>query len=517
MAVSFSFGDNMQLGRQQIFTDYKYIDSSNLLEVLQKAFSVHCQNSAAIDFLLKYEAGEVNPIPEKTARKEIQNFVPDPIASYIVEFKLGFEWGNPITFVQSDDDDKTNDEIDFTKAISLVNQNYRAQRLKTKQQELARYIEIGGVGYTYIDINTEWEDGDSYFTLDVFDPRTTFVVRSTAYTDKRVVLGVSFRIDEVGDRHFTCFTKESRFEVSNMDSIISEDQNPLNKIPIIEYIRSYDRQGCFERLIPMIDSVNQSLSYLLDGMQSNVDTIWFSSDVEFPIKVTENDDGTTTEEVIKPKDGDWLLTNTTRDGKTPQVKPLTVDYDYSGQLENISATRTHIWRLAHVPQRNDNSGGSTGVAMDDAAGWTDAEADACRKQMLTDSAKMNELQVITAVYKVSPNVPEDSPLLKLHFSDCAPSFKRSKEYELTVKTNASCALLSHGFALEDVVANINMFEDPSQVIARSGEGVRRYQEKNVFNSGSKSEESTGLQDISDQQTNSPLIGGMSKQEAVEIE
>ena len=506
----------MQLGRKQIFTDYKFIDSSNLLEVLEKAFSVHCQNSTAIDYLLNYEAGEVNPIPEKTARKEIQHFVPDPIANYIVEFKLGFEWGNPITIVQSDDDDKTNDEINLTKAISVLNQNYRAQRLKTKQQELARYIEIGGVGYTYIDVNMDWEEGDSFFTLDVFDPRTTFVVRSTAYTDKRIVLAVSFRTDEQGDKHFTCFTKYSRFEVLGFDTLESEEANPLNKIPIIEWIRSYDRQGCFERLIPLIDDVTFSMSYLLDGIQSNVDVIWFSSDVEFPTKVTENDDGTTTEEVVKPKDGDWLLTNTTRDGKTPKVQPLTVDYDYNGQLENISATRTHIWRLAHVPQRNDNSGGSTGVAMDDAAGWTDAEADACRKQMLSDSSKMNELEVIMAVYKVSPFVPAESPLLALHYSDCAPSFKRSKEYELSVKTNAACALLGHGFALEDVLANITMAEDPSQVIARSGEGVRRYQEANVFNNGSKAEESTGLQDLSDQQTNSPLIGGMSTQEAVEI-
>jgi hypothetical protein len=37
-------------------------------------------------------------------------------------------------------------------------------------------------------------------------------------------------------------------------------------------------------------------------------------------------------------------------------------------------------------------------------------------------------------------------------------------------------MLSHGFALEDLVANIPLFEDGSQVVARSGEGVRKYQE-----------------------------------------
>ena len=500
------------LGRKNIYTKYKTIDRYNLLEVLNKSFPIHCENSADMDILLDYESGLVNPIPEKTARKDIQNFIPDPIANYIVEFKLGFEWGNPITFVQSDDDDKSNDKVDMTKALSLLNQNYRSQRLKTKQQELARYIEICGVGYTYIDVNMEWEEGDSYFTLDVFDPRTTFVVRSTAYTDKRIVLAVSFRYDENGNRLYTCFTKESRFEIVGID-IISEEQNPLNKIPIIEYIRSYDRQGCFERLVPMIDSVTQSLSYLLDGMQSNVDTIWFSSDVEFPVKVTENEDGTTKEEIIKPKDGDWLLANTTREGKTPQVKALTVDYDYKGQLESIAAARTHIWRLAHVPQRNDNSGGSTGVAMDDAAGWTDAEADACRKQMLTDSSKMDELKVIISVFRISPFIPADSPLLGLLYSDCSPNFKRSKTYDLTTKMNAICTGLSHGFELADLVSNVPLFEDSSQVIARSGEGVKKYQET-IWNKqneaqGGEGEESVNsdrLQaDLSDQLSNSETL------------
>ena len=503
----------MLLGRKVIYTDEKTIEYGNLLEVLERAYSTHMTNALDENFLLDYEAGKVNPIREKTYRKDIQNFIPDPIANYIVEFKLGFEWGNPITFVQSDDDDKSNDEVDLTKAISILNQNYRAEKLKTKQQELARYIEICGVGYSYVDINTEYEEGDSYFTLNVLDPRTTFVVRSNAYTDKRIILAVSYRIDEQGKNWFTCFTKYSRFEVEGFERILSEEMNPLNKIPIIEWIRSYDRQGCFERLIPLIDDVTASMSALLDGIQSNVDVIWFSSDVEFPIKETENEDGTITEEVVKPKDGDWLLTQTTRDGKTPKVQPLTVDYDYNGQLENMSATRAHIWRLAHVPQRNDNSGGSTGVAMDDAAGWTDAEADACRKQMLSDSSKMEELEVVIAVYRVSPDVPADSPILKLNYSDCTPNFKRSKTYDMTTKINAICTGLSHGFDLTDLLSNIPLFEDISQVVARSGEGVRKYQET-IWNTqneaqGGEGEESVNsdrLQaDLSDQLSNSETL------------
>ena len=154
--------------------------------------------------------------------------------------------------------------------------------------------------------------------------------------------------------------------------------------------------------------------------------------------------------------------------------------------------------------------------MDDAAGWTDAEADACRKQLLLDGSKMEELELITYVYLVSPKVDADSPLSMLEYCDCAVSFKRSKQYELTVKVNGLATLLSHGFALEDSINAISMFEDPNQVVARSGEGVKRYQDANVFKVTEETEE-TQLADLSDQQTNSPLIGGMSKQEAIEVE
>lgn len=505
----------MFTGRKIIYTDQKTINNENILDVLRKAIMVHTTNAAEIDFLLNYEKGEVNPIREKVYRKDIANFVPDAIANFIVEFKLGFEWGNPFTYVQSDDGDLEVNS-DLTKAISLTNKNFRKQKLNTKQQELGRYVEIGGVGYTYIDLNQEWLPGDSYFTWDILDPRYTFVIRSAAYTDKRIIMAVTYMEDELNVRHYTCFTKDTRFEISE-DTIKDVQMNPLKRIPIVEWIRSYDRMGCFERLIPMIDSITADLSALLDGIQSNTDTIWWGSDVEFPVREVENEDGTITEEVIKPKDGDWLLTQTNKNGKSPNVKPLTVDYDYDGQLANITTTRAHIYSLAHVPQRNDNSGGSTGVAMDDAAGWTDAESDACRKQMLFDSAKMDELALITAVYRISPDISsEDSILKDMVYSDCAVSFKRSKQYELTVKVNAIATLLGKGFALEDALNGISLFEDPNQVIARSGEGVKRYQDANVFMVVEETEEKL-MTDLSDQQTNSPLIGGMSMQEAIEVE
>ena len=146
--------------------------------------------------------------------------------------------------------------------------------------------------------------------------------------------------------------------------------------------------------------------------------------------------------------------------------------------------------------------------MDDAAGWTDAEADASRKEMLSNDSKMDELKLVMSACRLSPNIPEDSPLNNLKYSDCAPNFKRSKTYDLTTKMNALCTGIKHGFALEDLVATISLFEDSSQVVARSGEGVRKYQET-IWKSDETADESVNSDrmqaDLSDQIENSNIL------------
>ena len=120
---------------------------------------------------------------------------------------------------------------------------------------------------------------------------------------------------------------------------------------------------------------------------------------------------------------------------------------------------------------------------------------------------MEEVKVVLRAIQVSPYVPADSPLLKLKYTDIQPSIKRSKTYELTVKTNALASLLSHGFDLKDATQAIPIFEDNNQVVERSGDGVRKYQESQVFkiDTSNQTEEKRPFADYSDQIVNSPNI------------
>ena len=506
-----------QIGRYEIFTDYRTVDENNIIEVITKALPFHIINHSRINELLWYEAGKQEIRRTKIYRKDIDVKCVDNVASEITEFKLGFNWGYPIPLVQRGVKD-TGVENE-TEGLALLNECYEAAGQSTVQQKLARFVEITGIGYTFVDVNMDWIDGDSYIRLMALDPRYTFIIKSNYYPDHRPMVGVTYRIDENGMRYVTAFTKDRRFEIHEFQVTNgnvkktewasgqrSGERNPLGVIPIIEWIRAYDRMGCFERQIPDMDALNILESDMINASSEQVDCIWHTNDVEF----AKDEQGN----VIKPKTGDWVQTYTSKSGKTPFITPLSPKYDYNGNLEYALSKRSLILQKCNVPQRNDNSGGSTGVAMSDATGWTSAEAAACKQQLIIEDCKMQEVRAVLQAIKVSPYVDQGSPILKLRPIDVQPSVKRQKNYELNNKVNAMVALLNAGVNGMQVFKTIPLFSDSSQAWIDSKDMVEAIQKQKAEPKKTIDEQRTedievnperNTQDTSDQNENSPVL------------
>lgn len=496
----------MQYGRKKIYTSEQEITYSNVIDVLRKVFPLHQENVARIEYLDRYEKGEQPLMRTKTYRSDIDIKTCDNVANEITEFKTSFHWGNPITLVQRSE----NDAEEISKAISILNDCYEAEEIRKKTQHLGRNVEVGCLGYTFVDINMDEGDianGGSYFKIESIEPTNAFIVYSSYYFDNRPMMGVLYRLDSENQKRFTIFTKDARFELKGYEHTErSGEKNPLGRIPIVEWFRSYDRMGCFERQIPEMDNLNLLVSDFSNDVEQNTQAIWHGNDIDFPVEIIKDENGNEIERVKKPGTNEWVITGTTQDGKTPFIKPLAVEYDYQGMLNNIVTRRALILQKCNVPQRNDNSGGSTGIAMDSATGWSAAEAQAQRQQNIMESCKMEEIKVVLSAINNSPYVPADSPLLKLKYSDVQPNIRRSKTYELTVKINALTTLVAHGFDLRDATSAVPVFEDNTQVVERSGNGVKKYQEAHVFGKEQKqTEEKRPFADVSDQISNSPNI------------
>ena len=504
----------MMTGRRVIWTDEKEITADNVVSVIENAWSDFSANRMECNFLLEYDRGNQPIQREKTYRSDIDIQTIDNVANEITTFKVGFHFGNEITLSQRGTHDAGADNFSEQDAIAMLNECYSAENAKAKTVELGNFVEITGIGFTLHDINTEYEDGDSYFKYIVIDPRFAFVVKSSAWVDHRKVLGVTFREDNQGNLYFTAISKNRRYEiyggrVQNGEEITYEfrqaersgEINPLGIIPLIEWERAYDRTGAWERQISDLDSLNIAESDLACLLDQNVQSIWHANDVEF----AKDENG----ETVTPKSNDWVMTQTTRDGKTPFITPLAVPGDYSGILTNISTKRATILQKCNVPMRNDTSGGSTGVAMSDATGWSQAEVEASKQQAIMEGCKMDEVRVALACVRMNPYTPSDSPLLTLKYRDVQPSVKRQKNYEMVSKVNAFSVMVSHGISGLHAIRTINLFEDPQQVWEDSREMIEKYQESLVTKSTASVPERAGS-DESDQIGNSPNLDGMDR-------
>lgn len=514
---------DMQIGRRTIFTDVEKITNENVVTVLANAMSDFLANASDCDRLLNIEAGYMPLTREKKVRTDIDVQTVDNIANEITEFKRSFHWGIPFTFIQRGTHDSgKEDEVD---AITELNECYAAENLGKKQNTLGRFVEICGIGYTFIDIKPNWTEGDSYFQYEVLDPRFAFVIRSSRYADHRIMLGVTFRIDKMGNKYFTCFTDDRRYEIvcgviKNGDEVKEEwtktkrsgEVNPLGRQPIVEWERSSDRMGVFEREIPELNRINLLLSDIGNDVENETQAIWHTNDVEFPHVLDEN--GNPTEEYETPKSNEWVSTFTSRDGRQPFIKPLTTNYNYDGLLRNYVQARAMVLQRCYTPQRNDDSGGSTGVAMSDATGWSAAEQVANAQQLIMESSKMDEVKAVLAAIKKNPKVPADSPLLKLRYMDVKPNILRSKNFELSVKSTSLANLLSHGIYGLHALKAVNLFEDVMQVWTDSKDIIEQYQ-NSIFKEKEEVQKTSDLPEY--QIGNSPLIDGMSKEVPIDAE
>jgi len=484
------------VGRAVIYTDEREITSENIIKVLQGTFPSHIGNAQRIDELIRFEAGVQEQLRAKVTRKEIDSKCVDNVANEITEFKTSFVWGNPITLVQRGE--KDSGKKAENKAITRLNECYSAEFVGRKQQELARFVEIGGIGFTFIDINRYWREGKSYFTYDVLDPRYAYIVKSSSLGHRKM-LGVTYSTDTMGNFHFTAFTPNARFEIDSLlrkepkkensdneyarnydwqERPYNNQRNPLGMIPIIEWVRASDRMGCFERQIPEMLELNQLESDFSNLVGQTVNSVWWANNVEFPEETTTDRDGNEIKTVSHPENGDWIETNTTRDGKDPKIEPLVINSDYNGQLNNIVTKRSLILEKCQVPQRGDSSN-STGIATSAASGWDAAESSASKEQMYMESSKLEEVEVVLSAINASPDIELGNPMLELKYMDVQPSIKRQKNYELVSKMNFFATGISHGLHPKHLLKEMNAFADPEQVYIDSKEYLDMYIESTL--------------------------------------
>ena len=464
------------LGRKVIYTDADYIDETNVISELQNAMITHLANVVDMDFLVNFEKG-VQPLQrEKKIRSDIDIQIVDNVVSEITEFKVSYCLGNPITYIQRGDrvsGNKVNND-----GIYALNEMLDAENVYAADQEMERMKQICGIANQFVDIKRDWQEGNAAFDLVALDPRSSFVVYKNDAL-KRKVMGVTYSTDANGSRHFTVFTKTRRFEIDDMlritNGIVNEETwtfgprsgeaNPLGEIPIVEFQRSYDRMGCFERVISLQNALNITEADFLNGISQEVQSLWWGNDLSFP----EDDNG----KVKIPKEGQWILSYSGNE-KNPKVQPLTIQTERSSILNDIQYKRDTIKNQCFIPTTSDPGGGSTGTAYSMSSGWQNAEIQAAKEELLLRKGKMEIADLLLRAIKKSPDVPLDSPLRKLTIGEIKPSITRNKTYDMATKSNTLATLIAHGVHPRHAIQVVELFPDVNLVYEDSKPYIKKY-------------------------------------------
>lgn len=465
-------------GRKQIFCDKTNIDKTNILEVLSDAYFIHEQNRAEMLYLFEYVKGR-QPIldREKQIRPEINEKIVDNMASEILEFKLGYEFGSPISYVQRARKDikSRNALFSFFKKlftsdeskkedlrVSAINEMMVEECKAAKDLQLAKDVKTCGVGYRLI-LPKKIKTGVSVFDLLVLNPMNTFVVYSNdAYREP--ILGVSYFPHQDGSVTFGCYTKTSYFKIEmgitkGFEDWFEEKPNTVGMVPIIEYINDYDRMGCFERVIPLMDALNTIDSDRVNDIAQHVQNILWGDNVALD-----------TEQYKKLRDDGMILTKSEQ-GRTATLKYLECVLNQSENQTLVDYVERKIEKIAHIPNRSELSGGSTGSATNMSTGWMDAETDAKSKEQIWMESERRETAIILKIIKDSNEV--DADIAELNLSDIEIKFSRSRTYDLATKCNSLSALIGIGIDPLRAIEVVGLFTDPQQVALDSAERIDR--------------------------------------------
>lgn len=356
----------------------------------------------------------------------------------------------------------SNDET-FTRYNRMMQSRYKAKL----DVEMSRNLMICGVGYMMALRSRDPKDF-APFELMVPDPRTTFVIYSNDVY-REPVLGVTYILKEDGSMDITAYGKHKfwRFTTpAGENPNVSEFENVLHEIPIIEF-EMPDRMGVFEKVIPLIDAIDNINSQRINSIEQHVQSILWLNNCEID-----------SEQKAKLVDGNGVIMTRSTDGKQANISYLTSTLDQQQTQSLVDYYQSQIMEISSTPAWGESSGGSTTGAQILSNGWQYLELSAKTFEQLFDEPEHRLLKVVKATFKtflqrdfggVEDIDPEDVEI----------KFNRNKTFDLITKTNALVSMLNSGIDGLEAFKTVNLFTDPEATWTASKDVIEGMQKKLV--------------------------------------
>ncbi len=460
-------------GRIVLYTNMTgdFTSRQQVADELSNAIPTHFANQADIIYLMNYFKGVHSIVNrEKTVREDIDYKVTLNYAQAATRDIVGYYLGKPIDYVARTP--KKRKQVDVLKEYT----NY--ENSNTVDFQVAENQSICGVGYKGI-FPDKFQD-EVPFNIASLDPRTTFVVYSTALGNPPIFC-VSFYTTAVDANTGDCFDVYTVWDRSNSyiikvpsgtsvvsESEVSEPKKHLSKaLPIVEVPNNQWRIGDWETSIALMDSIDALASDSVNDVAQFVQSFLAFIGAELPEPTVDTDGNVIFDPVEEMKRNKIisLVPPATNPNANMDIKYIanTLDASNVSQLREYLETSLRI--ILGIPDRKTRGGGGgdTGDAVFMRDGWQDIDLVASNKEMFAIKA---EKQVLTVMINLLTADPEYA-ISDLTVRDIDIKFSRTKTSNIQVKAQAySTIVATKTITPEDALSLVDLTTDEGEVVKR---------------------------------------------------
>lgn len=478
--------NKIHYGRQDIILDYDEVTPDNVIEVMQKALSIHAQNRRDCQYLIDYFLGKQDILyRQPSVASDINNKTVINHAFPITREIVGYTFANGVELVQRDMDKKD--------AVNKLSDFYNYEDAYYVDICTGIYSSICGVGYQITLPNsmiTKDNTPEVPFIYEALDPRYTFVVKSSSVGNPQIM---SCIIGTTQNRRnmYTVYTDNYKFTIVAMDKdTLQVERNPIGLDPITMVENSLFLTGDWEQAISVMNATNQIASDSLNDIEGIIKSLLVIIGAEF-------DDEDENQTDIKRVKKNRILTLTGEAGNNFNAKFISPQLD-STSTQNIREYLEDARNvITGIPDRSANSsGGDTGTAVLNRDGWTDIEIVARLKELFFKKAKKRQLAVGIKILQML-DLLDDS----LRVIDIEPVIGRHTTDNLSTKTTAFSTLVATGeLATIDCLELSGLTNKTREMVERGEQQKKQRQEEAMKIVDTNNQDDTQQDDNKDNKT-----------------
>lgn len=458
-------------GRKRIIFEDE-INRDTIIEVLQKAMTIHLQNQKEMQYLIDYYKGKqsilnrANPYASDINNKVVLNYAYSSVRDIV-----GYTFGKDAEITQR--------KFKSKEDVETLSDIFNYENSSIADTEAATMAAITGIGYQST-LPTEELDSDYMpdipIKINSLSPLTTFVVQS-AKIGNPIRLSCTYWTDLNGKyTYFTAFTDTECYHIrakanGTMASIIGDNEildvipNIIGLNPISMIQNNAFLMGDFEIAITVLDALNQIASDSVNDVENVIKSLLVVINAELEDGASKDIKENRILELV----GNPGLGNV-------DAKFIYQQLDSQG-IQNLREYFEEAYKIIiGIPDRKTRGGGGgdTGDAVKLRDGWADIEVVARVKEKYFKVAKKKQIGVAIAILKGLNLIGTELKLI-----DIDVKLPRNKNDNLQTKAQSYATLVgTKTIAPEDALNIADMTTDTAEVIRR---GDKYWEEKNVNN------------------------------------